>query len=567
MPDISQRNLPFYWAFQCLERFYEAGVRHIIISPGSRSTPLTLAAAIHKGFKKHVILDERSAAFFALGIGKSTGMPALLICTSGTAVANYYPAIIEAKKSSVPLIALTADRPPRLQGSGANQTINQQRIFGDYPLVFKDVGLPSEEESKLHELQQLIDNSLKITLDKKGPIHLNFPFDKPLEPEQDFVTKIKAKETNSELEKGEQEYHSDSYGEVPPSIANKINEAKKPLVVIGQLPAGVAVDSCIELAQKINAPVLSEVSQYSSEFCVQQFDGFLRNRDLLDKLKPDLVLRFGLQPASKGLLQALKYWKPIPHVYFSIADMWSDVASSVTCRAKWNDSMFNLNPIQTKKKDWLHDWKKEEATFSARANTLIKSKSTLTDGHVYHILSAKIPSDCFLFFSNSFSARDRSLFGQWDSQQVFTNRGASGIDGITSTAMGTTIGTNKPGILFTGDLAFLHDTNALLNHNKLTQPLVIVVLNNSGGSIFRMLPITEHKEYFNTYFETPQQAKISKLCESYNIDYTHVESIDELHKLDLKGIIRKANPKLHVVECVTDPDQSMELRNNLWGKS
>lgn len=561
MNNITEQNLPFYWSFKCLEYFYNNGVRHIVISPGSRSTPLTMAAAAHKGFKKHIILDERTAAFFALGIGKATGIPALLICTSGTAVANYYPAIIEARKSRVPLIALTADRPPRLHGTGANQTMNQQHIFGDYPLFYEDVGIPSNKSSYFYDLQSVTINCFNKVIDRKGPAHLNFPFDKPLEPNVEFV----AETADSFVPSMKSESTSSKNALLEPSISAKINEAEKPLLVIGQLPAGVSASSCFKLAKKINAPVLSEAGHLNQRLSIQQFDGFLRKDESLSKLKPDLILRFGLQPASKGLLQALKTWKPTTHIYFSVAEMWSDVASSVTRRSSWNGYNFDLTALDSKDETWLSTWKDNESSHSEDASAMVQSEAALTDGHIYHHLSRMIPEEWFIFFSNSFSARDRSLFGHWNDQKTFTNRGVSGIDGITSSAMGTSIGLEEPSIGFIGDLAFFHDTNALLNHHKLTRPLVLVVLNNSGGSIFRMLPIAEHHEYFNTYFETPQKADISKLAASYGINYTRVEEVDELKSLELQNLNKSSTSKLHIVECVTDPNQSMKLRNKLWG--
>jgi 2-succinyl-5-enolpyruvyl-6-hydroxy-3-cyclohexene-1-carboxylate synthase len=563
MTDIKLQNEAFYRAVVFLRELDRYKLKHIVLSPGSRSTPLTLAAATLPGIEKYIILDERSAAFTALGIGKTTRSPAALICTSGTAVANYFPAVIESRKSGVPLLLLTADRPPRLHHSGANQTIDQQKIFGSYPVFFRDIGKPPADEKNIKYLQRLARQSVHFSQSRQGPVHLNFPFSKPLEPEQEFIETICLENEKLNDEHipviTENQAEKSSFGD---DTLQAIHEAERPLIIIGQLTAKTTLQPIFDLAEVLQAPVLSEQGIINAALGIQGFGGFLGSNK--EQLKPDLIIRFGREPASKPLLQAIRRWTPKRHLYLSDSGEWSDIAHSAIDFIEWNGNGFNTEKLPQKPRTWLEQWKSIEERYAEKLATVIAKQKVLTDGHIYHHLTPLIPDDWNVFISNSFPARDHSMFGRWNNQQIFTNRGASGIDGITSTAMGVNIGSNQPGILFTGDLAFLHDSNALLNHASLRQPLIIVVINNQGGSVFRMLPIADHKKYFSAYFETPQQADITALAQSYGVHTQKIQTIDQLKQLDPASLAAKSATKLCVIECVTDPETSMKLRNELW---
>lgn len=566
MIDIKEENRAFFWASVFIHSLSCAGIDNIVISPGSRSTPLTLAAADCSNIKTHVILDERSAAFFALGIGKATKKPAALICTSGTSVANYYPAVIEARMSSVPLLVLTADRPPHLRNTGANQAIDQRHIFGKYPVFYHDVIEPVMDNKKLSQLADLATASITKAIKNQGPVHLNFPFSKPLEPEPNFISSAAEKIEPFLLESApfsmDDQAKQHSFGI---DIHKKIRRAKRPLIIIGQLASQSNLSAIFKLSEQLNAPVLSESGFINSDSTIEGFEGFLRNKTARAQLEPDLILRFGRQPASKSVLLAVKTWSPNDHIYFLDSDQQVDIDSATTMFRNWNGNLFEMADLASAGDQWIKQWKSTEEKYVETSEKYVERCAALTDGHVYHRLVPQIPSDWFVFVSNSFPARDRSMFSRWKDQPCFSNRGASGIDGITSTAMGISTGLDRPGILFTGDLAFLHDTNALLNAKKINQPLVIVVINNSGGSIFRMLPVAEHGEYFSRYFETPQQVDIQALTASYGTYSTTVDNIDDLQRINLKELVAESETNVVVLECRTDPDASMELRNKLWG--
>jgi 2-succinyl-5-enolpyruvyl-6-hydroxy-3-cyclohexene-1-carboxylate synthase len=486
-------NIAFDWATTFLKTLSELGTKHIIISPGSRSTPLTLAAAVNDSFEKKVILDERSAAFTALGIGKATNIPAVLICTSGTAVANYYPAVIEARESGVPLILATADRPPHLRATGANQAIDQIKIFGDYPVFFHETGEPSTEMKDLKRLKRLGRQAFSVSREQRGPVHLNFCFRKPLEPESKVLLNAKKEKKNTfSPDKSTNKFSTAYY--LSDDLQAILEEARKPLMILGPLAPGDDIISIAHLAETIGCPVLAESAIHTSN-TIEGFAGFLRNKSIRDELEPDLILRFGFQPTSKSLELGLQTWEADNHLHFASTEGWEDATFSGADHLRWLGRPIQFGPFSSSPdKEWLARWKKVEQEFKSYSTEITTTSPSLTDGSVYYHFTPHLSSNHFIAVANSFPARDINLFGRQDPDiPIFLNRGASGIDGLTSTAMGISLSLQQAGVLFTGDLAFLHDTNALLNHKKLENSLTIVVINNDGGSIFACYPFKNTK--------------------------------------------------------------------------
>lgn len=562
MIELENENRAFAWANTFLRSLRQCGLRHCIISPGSRSTPLTMAAAANPGLQKQVVLDERSAAFLAMGIGKATGTPAALICTSGTAVANYFPAVIEARMSGVPLLLLTADRPPHLRHSGANQTIDQQRIFGNYPVFYHEMGEPVMKEEDFESLHGIARQAFNSARSQPGPAHLNFPFRKPLEPRAEYIRQAAEKNRSIEPDRPTPAIRPGHRLTFTDAEHQLIARAERPLIICGQLARKDAIHHIFEWAGRLRVPVLSEQGYPDLTPAIQGFEGFLRRPEHRKNLRPDLILRFGRQPASKSLQQAVKEWKGVSHLYFADIPPHADMARATTHTIEWSSRPLDGAAFEPLALSWLQQWQHVERAYCYESEQLLANCPSLTDGHIYHRLSGAVPKSWFLFFSNSFPVRDRSMFGRWNENTVFTNRGASGIDGIISTAMGINMGLNRPGAAFIGDLAFLHDSNALLNHRQLKQPLLLVVINNGGGSIFRMLPIAEHNEYFEPYFETPQQIDIQCLASAHEIPYQSVTDPDGLEQFDFKTYTEGG---IHLLECKTDPDTSMNVRRTLWG--
>lgn len=561
---------PFEAASHLVRSFYEIGLRHVIISPGSRSTPLTLAFSYHSGFDKKVILDERSAAFTALGIGKESGKPAILVCTSGTAAANYHPAIAEARESGVPLIACTADRPPTLRGIGSSQTLDQIKLYGGSAVWFHEMGEPADTEQDRQRISYAARQALEESIRTGGASHINIPFRKPLEPTQSLI-KFEKERFDEQIKLLKN--YSDSFHTYTATISlsdeinDLINKSERPLIIAGPSdPFRQQKDSVLNLSGYLNAPVIAEPGSGLSGVPNQiaRFDQFLRREDTLVNLIPDIILRFGDQPFSKSLLKAIHRFRDVPLIRFDARNAWQDheMNTQHRIRLQSNDRIDLSHITQKKNSDYLASWKKQEQIAESTLSKALKATDTLCDGHVFSHVASNLPDHWNVMLSNSLPVRDAVLFGS-PGGQLFLNRGVAGIDGILSTALGTAVSSGSPTCCMIGDLAFLHDSNALLSIRHLNTPFVIVVINNNGGNIFRMLPIHDHDDVYREYFETPQEANIEHLALAHSLDYMQINSLDELTKLTFDR--PESDDKPVVVECMTNPENSMNLRRKLWG--
>ncbi len=563
MPERDPQNLNFYWSTEFARALYEQGVRHVVISPGSRSTPLTLAFAAHPGFEKHIIIDERSAAFTALGIGKGTGVPACLVCTSGTAVANYYPAVIEATQSGVPLIIASADRPPHLRNIGASQTIDQLKIFGDYPVFFHEIGEAKESNQSFLRLERAAQQATQVAIEKGGVSHINFPFSKPFEPTKEYLEKIEAENEKHSKQAFHQYKTIIESVDVSEQFWSELVSSEKPLLIVGPGTTSENHETITTLAKTLNVPILAEPGSNmpSSKYTISGFDGFLRSKEIKAHFKPDLILRFGEEPVSKALINFISENNECTQIRFVHGPLLEDESLSATKVIKLAGVLRIPQIAGATEKNWLKDWRKLQKDFISFRENQLHPSSPLTDGYIFHTLSPLIPKKSFTMLSNSFPVRDLSLFGDFDGKEIYVNRGAAGIDGITSTTIGLSKSLKKPGVLFIGDIAFLHDSNALLNASYLPESLIIVILNNGGGTIFRMLPINEFGKKYQEYFETPQSTSIAALCRAHKIGHDLISRPEQLVTLFEK---RLEKPGLHVLECITDADDSMVQRYVLW---
>jgi len=564
---------PFLRAATFLHHLYLNGVNHLFISPGSRSTPLTIAASLHPFLKSTVVLDERSAAFMALGASKQSGRPSVLICTSGTAASNYFPAITEAKESGVPLILITADRPPPLRNIGSSQTIDQIKLYGDQAVFFHDTGETGIDEPDRRRLTYLAKQAVQKSVESGGAAHINMPFRKPLEPDEADMEWALRLFSEAAMRKFPPFGWTSSEIRLSEELVSLISHSERPLLIAGPSnPFGSLQGQLEDLHEKFPAPVLAEPgSQLTGSkpvtYC-QRFEQFLRNSDTRKQLSPDLIIRFGDQPFTRSLLSALEDWRDVPTVHIASRTGDQDHAMSTDYKisCKPGDSI-NLANIESRTfSDWHSRWDKAEKSSGLKLSQSLKSTENLTDGHVFHHLSSQLTNDWNTMISNSFPPRDMALFGSSFGNQI-VNRGAAGIDGITSTAIGAQIASNRKTCAILGDLAFLHDSNALLSlSTKLDEPMVIVVINNGGGTIFRMLPIhkmmqkTGKIESFDEFFTTPQHASIEYLAKAHDLEYRSIHSLAGLESLQLDLLTDHT-----VIECVTDADASMKQRTELWG--
>ncbi|MEX0609909.1 MAG: 2-succinyl-5-enolpyruvyl-6-hydroxy-3-cyclohexene-1-carboxylic-acid synthase [Balneolaceae bacterium] len=562
MQESDSQNAAFHWSTLFVRSLFAEGVRHAVISPGSRSTALTLAFAAHPGIKKHVIIDERSAAFIALGLAKSTGIPAVLICTSGTALANYFPAVIEAAQSGTPLIIASADRPPKYRGVGASQTIDQIKIFGDYPAFFHEAGEPDVSKKGQKRIQLAAVQAFLSASNKGGVSHVNLPFSKPFEPDAGFLKQVE-KENEKEAQQDSPKYvlekGNTELGEV---FWSDLVSAERPLIVVGPTCKNDQISFVSSLAKALNAPVLAEPGSHipSSRYTIQGFDGFLKNKENQSNLDADLILRFGSLPVSKAVNDYLEDEDRV-QISFMNPYQWQDGSLSSDKQIVLSSPLEIPDVTGSAKKSWLKIWKDAEKNFKKFRQEQLHPTTPITDGYVFSKISEGIDKKMFTMLSNSFPVRDLSLFGEFDGKKMYTNRGAAGIDGINSTAIGLSLSLQKPGVLFVGDIAFLHDSNALLSAKLVKHPLVIIVMNNGGGTIFRMLPVYSFKKTYTSYFETPQSVSIAVLCRAHKVDHTLVSRPEQI-ATTFGNLISKNG--LHVMECITDAGDSMKLRQSLW---
>lgn len=547
---MDERDLATWWACHFVDAAYGSGLRHAVISPGSRSTPLTLAFARHPGIRTSVALDERVAAFMALGIARGSRQAAAVVTTSGTAVANLYPAVLEARASETPLLVLSADRPPLHRGIGASQTLDQIKIFADAPLFFHEVGEPRADEADVRRLRTLAAQALRIAAGG-GPVHLNFAFRKPLEPTGDFGFPFSVFNGGS----------SPTTVNRQPSTALPLPPTKRPLILAGPMHHRQGYGRLIaDLAVRLNAPVFAEPAA-SDGTPIPEPHLMPATGTLLKDAAADLIIRFGHHPVSKAAEALLSQSVPQIHL-FDGAQMQNPEGAELTWIGTPADQLaFTIH--ESSEAGWMAGWMERKARFLTRRAQVLASETRFTDLHVHaEVLNALHGTD--LMVSNSFPVRDLDLM--WEPAiaatgiTVHANRGVAGIDGITSTAAGIVAGSGKPLTLITGDLAFLHDLNALLLNTTLTAHLTIVVVNNGGGTIFRMLPLNESSEVHTRYFETPQHADIGALCAGFGVAHERVTSPEAL-RAALAGDHAKAG--MRVIECGTDADASMGVRQTL----
>jgi len=538
------------------------GLKHVVISPGSRSTPLVLALHRFAELEKHVVLDERSAGFIALGIGRSTGFPAALVCTSGTAVANYYPAVIEARQSQIPLLVMSADRSNLDRSNGAPQSMPQAHLFGTYPVFEFDITLPDTPESLLR-LDYLAWQSIDAAVHKSGPVHINMAFDKPFEPQPSSwepsvpIASHSARWIHQALP-GRVEAHQ---------LGIDLSQFRRPLIVAGPLLGNRAItDQWIEVLQDSGIPLIAELGSGLAHSSldperIRPYAQVLSDPKHRDALKPDLILRIGHFPSGKVLETFLETHRDVPEIAFQDTGVSGSPHHPAGTRVSGVPSQECIQSIKDHcDTQWLQQWQD--------AALLVKtaySNDVLTDGAVHRNVTQHIPTGTHLFLSNSLPIRDFNFFNSdWNSDHnpVFTARGVSGIDGVSSQALGVMLGSNANTLLITGDLAFLHDSNLLLSKSMVKdRSLIIVVINNGGGQIFRSLPVASFESIYETYFGTPQEADIGLLCRAYGVGYHKAETIDELNaaltsSLPLHG--------LRVIECVTDSKASVWERKTSW---
>ena len=531
------------WATSFADELARLGVREVALAPGSRSTPLVLAFARDGRFRLRVHLDERSTAFFALGVGRASGRPAVVLTTSGTAAANLLPAVIEASQSAVPLLILTADRPHRLRDSDASQAIDQVRIYGRFVRDFFDIAPPSISGPALRHLRMVAGRAVAAaTGPTAGPVHLNFPFDKPLEPVDGSSDFAAAEPLAAAGRPDGAPFVRISTGRRCPSpddleLLLAVLDSPRGVIVAGPASEPDRVGGAVlRLAGRTGFPVLADPlsgARYRAPdgaHRVAAYDLFLRDTDVADLLAPDVILRVGASPTSAALQGWMLHHSGVPHVVVDDARRWKDHGATAT-HYLHADAATTLAAAAERvtlfaSDEWREAWLVAEA---AALRVLAADSGQAHEGDVLAIVARATPPEATLFISSSMPVRDLDAFAhpREETMHVFGNRGASGIDGIVSTAFGVASQRGTPTVCVLGDIAFFHDQNGLLWSREDDAAVVFVLVDNDGGGIFHMLPIAEHEPHFSEYFATPHGLDLRHTADLHRVDF-HEASVPEL---------------------------------------
>ncbi|MCF8412982.1 MAG: 2-succinyl-5-enolpyruvyl-6-hydroxy-3-cyclohexene-1-carboxylic-acid synthase [Melioribacteraceae bacterium] len=556
----------------------DLGITNAVVSPGSRNTPLTLAFADNPKIDLTPIIDERSAGFFALGITKKNKRPTVVITTSGTAVAELYPAIIEAYQLRIPLIILTADRPNELQNCGSNQTINQKNIFKNHIVWFFESTISKPDYESMINIKRLAAKAFVKSVSKKsGPIHINFPFAKPLEPwvKIDTIEKTVADNVSfyiprilnrTSTVKGN---HKNFI-----AAAGAIQKSKKGIIICGNGDySDQSITSIVEFAGKLNYPIFADGSsplrfgKFEKSDIITNFNSMLRSKKFTRKFQPEIIIQFGNAPTSNILLDFFEKsnaYKILINRFNELKDPSrttnlilnsTDLESIEYLRSELKklDSTFESSP------KWSDNLKRIDNLCETEKVNFLKKERFPSETKIVNDIIKAIPSGCNLFVSNSMPIRDFDYFASSSSKEInlFNNRGASGIDGIISTALGIAKVSENPTILVSGDLSFYHNISAMQISNQERINLTVILINNGGGGIFNMLPVSKENPHFEKYFHTPHGLEFSKIIEGFGAEYLLPNTSNEFTSMIRSAISKNC---FSVIDVKTDAAKSATRR-------
>ncbi|KAB7666824.1 2-succinyl-5-enolpyruvyl-6-hydroxy-3-cyclohexene-1-carboxylic-acid synthase [Bacillus sp. B1-b2] len=566
-----QQNLTTYLhAF--ISELASNGVEHAVISPGSRSTPISLLMVEEERMNVHVHVDERSAAFFALGIAKVTKKPTVLVCTSGTAAANYFPAIVEAKISRIPLIIITADRPHELRDVGAPQAIDQIDLYGKHVKWFMEMSPPDGDNSMVRYVKTIGARAVATSIQRpNGPVHLNLPIREPLIPDLENIQEYKEKDktVKSISIKTGDSIVSDSYFI---DLSQDITQYRNGIIVCGEMDNPDFSNKVRELAKVTGYPILADpLSNLRSdagqmEFIIDTYDTFLRNDGMKQILSPEIVLRFGSMPISKPLTIFLRENAKAKQVVIDGGSGFRDPNQLTSEMVYCDESYFCENVIHFIKdcsmNHYLDKWK--EVNSKTKEELMqVEGIQELSEAKLFKKLAELIPDQAALFVGNSMPIRDLDTFfhHQKKSVTIIANRGANGIDGTISTALGVAM-VKKPLFLVVGDLTFFHDMNALMIAKQYDIPITILLINNNGGGIFSFLPQANLPRHFELLFGTPLHIDFKHLVTMYKGEYELISDWSHLINLFQHSNFTSG---IRVWELQTNRDENLLEHRNIMG--
>ena len=560
-----------------VDEFYQLGVRHAVFSPGSRSTTMAMLFKEHEGFETYMNIDERSASFMALGIAKAHKEPTVLVCTSGSAVAHYLPAILEAQYSGIPLIVLSADRPHTLLHVGAPQTVDQHKIFGTAVNYFEELAVPQESHYYTYPRQVARKAYMKAMDTKKGPVHINVPLFEPLVPElsrnhfEAGRSSFKVVKPNYSSVFGcdnrnnlthinnviDVAHNNDSTKEI-----NDLLERYERILIL----AGPQIDideanTIRSFGEALQAPILADPLSNvrgcgASDVVISTYDALLAGQALWHELKPDCVIQFGQIVVSKRVQQMIASWTDVEYIEVNPTMDSMNPTGKTTIHMQASIDVFtHLYGKNNNSDTYLNIWRRLEQAGKKQLSLAIDEPHCF-EGRTIRELQKKIPEDGQIFVANSMTIRDFDYF--WFSGEskavLYGNRGVNGIDGTISTALGLAVN-GRPTYLVTGDLSLFHDLNGLAVAKTHNLNLTIILHNNDGGGIFEYLP-QKGTKHFDYLFSTSQGLDYSGAAKLYGCDYTKISSPDELSSV-LANVSQETG--VHIIEIPTNREYSREL--------
>jgi 2-succinyl-5-enolpyruvyl-6-hydroxy-3-cyclohexene-1-carboxylate synthase len=562
-----------------VDELARCGVDQAVVCPGSRSTPLAVLLAEHPKITVRMHVDERSAGFFALGMAKAGEKPIALICSSGTAVANFLPAVVEAHYSRTPLLLLTADRPHELRDTGAPQAIDQDHIFGRFAKFFADVALPESSDAMQRWIRTMAAKAVSISTSQPyGPVHLNFPFREPLMPSLSESTFLQGELNHnrpySSVLKGSLQLSDDELC----GVADTLQACERGLIVCGPDDVSGFPNTVSKLADRLGFPVLADplsqlrCGEHDKRWVIDTYDSFLRDSEIAEKLKPDLVIRFGAAPTSKALGQYIQKHSSCRFLVVDEGSGWRE-PTSAPCEMIYANPVSlcqQLSEILSEKGEerrqsrieWADRWRKLNGISKQRLAIRGKSDS-LSEGQIFLELAEILPQHANLFVGSGMPVRDLDSFFFCSDRRVrlFANRGANGIDGVVSTALGVSAVSDEACVLVIGDLSFYHDLNGLLAAKLHRLNLTVILVNNDGGGIFSFLPQAQSAPKFEELFGTPIGLDFSLAVKMYDGTFSTIETWNGFRDAVRRSFDDKG---LHVIEVRTNRDENVRVHREIW---
>lgn len=540
---------------------FKKNIKNIVISPGSRNAPLTLGFNLNPYFKTYSIVDERAAAFFALGIAQQIKFPVILVCTSGSALLNYYPAISEAYYSNIPLVILSADRPEKLLNIGDGQTINQKNVFNKNIGYSENLNQNDNYFLNLFGLrdnnQEKINKALNFSIEKQSPVHINIPFSEPL---YEITNSLSVDSINKIPRLNNQNVKKVS------SFRNKWQNSIKKIILIGVSSPDLLSEKSIDLlAGDSSLLVLTENTSnvYHPSFCnkIDQLIAPLTNNELKE-FRPEILITIGGMIISKKIKAILRDNKPNEHWHIGIHDA-NDTFFCLTKHFKTSPNNIISKLYENFNDNGSDFYNKWDLVISKRKEKHKEYLSNLIycDFKVFDYVLNSIPSKSMLQVSNSSAIRYTQLFDLDSSINVFCNRGTSGIDGSTSTAVGAASVFKGNTVFITGDLSFFYDSNALWN-NFIPTSFRVILINNKGGGIFKILTKDNNTELFKKFFETKHDLYAKDLCNMYGFEYFISNDEDTLKNVLNDFYNESEKPRL--LEVITDNDYNQDYLLNYF---